>query len=995
MRCASCGQESPDGFRFCGNCGAPFSEPTAPAREVRKVVTVVFCDLSGSTALGEGTDPEALRARMRGYYEGMRTILERHGGTVEKFIGDAVMAVFGVPVAHEDDALRAVRSAWEMREAVSALGLVARIGTNTGEVVAGEGDTLVTGDAVNVAARLEQLAAPGEVLIGEETRRLVRDAVRVELVQLAVKGKAEPVTAFRLLAIDLEAAAIARRLDGPLVGRHPELAQLRQAFERVVRERRCSLFTLLGAAGIGKSRLTAEFLFGLDATVLEGRCLGYGEGITFWPVVSILKQLGARAEDALARLIEGASTPNELFWAIRAQLEEVAQDRPLVVVFDDVHWGEETFLDLIDHIADLSRGAPLLLLCLARPDLLEKRPAWGGGKLNAATILLEPLTAEQGVELIEAHGGIESVAKERIVAAADGNPLFIEEMLALVREDGDVRVPATVQALLQARLDQLGLDERTVIESGAVEGQLFHQAAVVELTHAPDIGSQLMGLVRKELIQPATATVSGDQAFRFRHLLIRDAAYDALPKDTRAELHERFADWLEVRGQELIELDEVLGYHLEQAARYRRELERPDLELERRAGLRLATAGSKAALRSDAHGSANLLRRALALLPRDDPTRPVAIVDQLAILEDLAQTDERLTLIQELEEATDPAVRMQGRVARSALRIMTEPFAAVAEAEAVAQEALALFIATGNHLGAAHAYSLDFWTSWIRSQAVPTLSALERLLDHARAAGARVLADRAMMGLIGPLSYGPFEPPEIRAHLVQLQTEESPLATMNALFVDAELARRDRRYDDALGLLQQSSSIERELGLDVGSVLNMQRRADVLRDAGRLDESIATYREALTRLEELGQTSFRSTTLINFATALYTRGEVDEAARLAVEGEDLGAAEDVVNFAYGRALRARIAADQGTPDAAEVLAREALAYAYETDFPTVHATAHEALAHVLLATGRLDEARDQLQHARQLWQRYGHLAEAERTGDLLTTLDDRNTETAG
>ena len=243
--------------------------------------------------------------------------------------------------------------------------------------------------------------------------------------------------------------------------------------------------------------------------------------------------------------------------------------------------------------------------------------------------------------------------------------------------------------------------------------------------------------------------------------------------------------------------------------------------------------------------------------------------------------------------------------------------------------------------------------------------------------------------------YSGFEPPEIRAHLVQLQTEESPLATMNALFVDAELARRDRRYDDALGLLQQSSSIERELGLDVGSVLNMQRRADVLRDAGRLDESIATYREALTRLEELGQTSFRSTTLINFATALYTRGEVDEAARLAVEGEDLGAAEDVVNFAYGRALRARIAADQGTPDAAEVLAREALAYAYETDFPTVHATAHEALAHVLLATGRLDEARDQLQHARQLWQRYGHLAEAERTGDLLTTLDDRNTETAG
>jgi class 3 adenylate cyclase/tetratricopeptide (TPR) repeat protein len=982
VRCATCGQESPAGFRFCGSCGAPLPE-AAPAREVRKVVTVVFCDLSGSTTLGEQTDPEALRTRMRGYYEQMRAILERHGGTVEKFIGDAVMAVFGVPVAHEDDALRAVRAAWEMQAAVSALGLVARIGANTGEVVAGEGDTLVTGDAVNVAARLEQLAAPGEVLIGEETRRLVRDAVRVEPVQLAAKGKAEPVAAFRLLAIDLEAAAIARHLNGPLVGRRPELVQLRQAFERAVRERRCSLFTLLGAAGIGKSRLTAEFLFGLDATVLEGRCLGYGEGITFWPVVSVLKQLGARAEDTLARLVEGASTPNELFWAIRMLLEEVAQDRPLVVVFDDVHWGEETFLDLIDHIADLSRGAPLLLLCLARPELLEKRPAWGGGKLNAATILLEPLTAEQGVELIEAHGGIESVAQARIVAAADGNPLFIEEMLALVREDGDVRVPATVQALLQARLDQLGFEERTVIESGAVEGQLFHQAAVVELTRAPEIASQLQRLVRKELIQPATATVIGDQAFRFRHLLIRDAAYDALPKDTRAKLHERFADWLEMRGQDLIELDEVLGYHLEQAARYRRELDRPDLDLERRAGRRLATAGSKAALRSDAHGSANLLRRALTLLPRDDQTRPAAIVDQLAILEDLGKTEERLTLIRELEEARDPAVRMHGRVARSAFRIMTEPSEAVAEAEVVAQEAIALFTETGNDLGAAHAYSLGFWTSWIRSQAVPTLAALERLLKHARAADARVLADRAMMGLIGPLSYGPFEPHEIRAHLAQLPRDESRLATMNALFVDAELARRDSRFGDALDLLEQSSLIERELGLNVGSVLNMQRRADVLRDAGRLDESIATYREALARLEELGQTSFRSTTLINLAETLYQRGKADEAAYLAVEGEDLGAAEDVVNFAYGRALRARIAADQGVQDTAEVLAREALAYAYKTDFPSVHATAHDALAHVLTAAGRPEDARAERQRAHQLWQRYGYIAEAAKSSDLL------------
>jgi class 3 adenylate cyclase len=374
VRCASCGQQNPAGFRFCGNCGAPVADPGLP-RDVRKLVTIVFCDLSGSTARAERTDPETLRDQMRRYYEQMRNILERHGGTVEKFIGDAVMAVFGVPIAHEDDALRAVRAAWEMRAAVPTLGLQARIGVNTGEVVAGEGDALVTGDAVNVAARLEQLAGVGEVLIGEETRRLVRDAVEVERVQVTARGKATPVAALRFVNLEHEAPGLVRRFDTPLIGRRSELEQLRQAFERTVHERRCHLFTVLGTAGIGKSRLTAEFLSSVDATVHEGRCLDYGEGMTFWPVVSVLKQLGDRAADTLSGLVEGASTPNELFWIVRSRLEEVAQQRQLVVLFDNVQWGEETCLHLIDHIADLSRGAPLLLLCVARPELLEKRPS--------------------------------------------------------------------------------------------------------------------------------------------------------------------------------------------------------------------------------------------------------------------------------------------------------------------------------------------------------------------------------------------------------------------------------------------------------------------------------------------------------------------------------------------------------------------------------------------------------------------------------------------
>ena len=269
MRCTACGQENPNGFKFCGNCAAPLAD-AEPPREVRKVVTVVFCDLTGSTALGDVTDPETLRATMRAYYGEMRTILERHGGTVEKFIGDAVMAVFGVPIAHEDDALRAVRAAWEMHEAVPQLGLQARIGLNTGGVVTGEGDTFVTGDAVNVAARLEQAATPGDVLIGAETQQLVRDAVRVEPVQVDAKGKGR-VDAFRLLDVDLQAASISRRLDTPLIGRRGELEQLQQAFDRTVREQRCHLFTILGSAGVGKSRLVAEFLASIDANVVTGR----------------------------------------------------------------------------------------------------------------------------------------------------------------------------------------------------------------------------------------------------------------------------------------------------------------------------------------------------------------------------------------------------------------------------------------------------------------------------------------------------------------------------------------------------------------------------------------------------------------------------------------------------------------------------------------------------------------------------------------------------
>src|SRR5581483_10325755 len=413
-----------EGRRSSRRRGAGMAAP----HEQRKVVTVVFCDVTDSTTLGEQLDPEPLRALLARFFQRMSAIVGAHGGTVEKFIGDAVMAVFGVPRLHEDDALRACRAAAEMRDALPSLGITGRVGVATGEVVVGTEERLATGAAVNLAARLEQAAEPGDVLISAATLRLVRGVAETEPVDALALHGLGAIRAYRLLTVGGEPPA--RRPRTALVGRATELRRLDDVFAQAVHDGSCQLFTLLCAAGIGKSRLAAEFLSRIGARVVHGRCLSYGEGITYWPVTEIVGQLAAQAgaasavaeTAALLGETEQPTEPRAIASAFQQMLESAAVEAPLVCLFDDLQWAEPPVLDLVKHVADLSRGAAILLLCLARPELLDRRATWGGGKMNATTLLLEPLSPDESLLLLDRLGGADADLREQIVARAEGNP---------------------------------------------------------------------------------------------------------------------------------------------------------------------------------------------------------------------------------------------------------------------------------------------------------------------------------------------------------------------------------------------------------------------------------------------------------------------------------------------------------------------------------------------------------------------------------------------
>jgi class 3 adenylate cyclase/tetratricopeptide (TPR) repeat protein len=1037
--CSNCGQDNPEGARFCNSCGTALVAAERPA-EVRKTVTILFCDVTGSTAMGEKLDPESLRKVMTRYFDAMSTVIESHGGTVEKFIGDAVMAVFGVPVLHEDDALRAARAADEMRAALTQLNvdlerdwdvsIQTRTGVNTGEVVAGSGDQkIVTGDAVNTAARLEQHAEPGQVLIGEQTYRLVRHAVVAEPHEpLSAKGKAEPLPAFRLIRTLEVTPEAGRRLDSPLVGRDNELALAQETFERIVRERSCALFTVFGSAGVGKTRLTQEVIRLIEAraTVSRGRCLPYGRGITYWPVTEIIHNLAGltegddveKARESIRKLLSEEEDPDlivdrilqlmglnqdevaapETFWAVRKLTEALARRAPIVLVFEDIHWAEPNLLDLIEHIADLSRDAPIMLLCIARPDLLERRTGWGGGKMNASAILLEPLRPDESERLMENLLGGTSLPASitaRISDAAEGNPLFVEEMVSMLIDDGllsrqnggwemsesitAVSVPPTIQALLAARLDRLTADERTLVQGAAVIGKEFSTTDVAALMPEPireRAPSLIMSLVRKELVRPDRDRVGGIDGFRFRHILIRDAAYGAIAKQQRVDLHERFASWLDEHYPDrLAEYQEIIGYHLEQAFENRSSLGPLDESaraLSVRAGEHLVSAGRRADSRGDAKGAVNLLERGLALLPDDWDGRIEMETDFSLALWESGDLVRGLQMMRATEEKAHARGDQRNEWLVKVIRIRNElanfPEILADDVKSSALEAIQVFEELGDKEGLARAWDLLASSYSMIGRQIPMLDAALKADAYAKEIGSMSLMQRVRPLVGSALYWGPTPASEGIAWFEDDLAKLSPAQQAAMPGAMGMLLAMVGRVDEGRALHEEAIRRFEERGQRMFALTHRGHGLGNIEISG--GDWIAAAREmrsATDSLSAMGEKSSFSTIAGALAIALYNAGEFEEAYRYSEASEEATAPDDFASQIYWRAGRAAVLAAWGRFDEAIHLAQQAVEIAEGTDALMWKCDAYVARGEVYRLLDDQEKAGEDFLRAAQLY----------------------------
>jgi len=981
------------------------------AAAARKTVSVLFCDLADSTVLGERLDPEPLRELMGEWYEEMQISLEHHGGTVEKFVGDAVMAVFGLPQAHEDDALRAIRAALEMQSAVGRLNaslagrdvpeLRLRIGINTGEVVTGDGvATLATGDAVNTAKRLEEAAGGGEILIGAMTERLVRHATRLDPVgPVEAKGKRAPVEAWRVLGVIAGADSFARRLDTPLVGRTKELRVLRDGLTAGADRRECRLMTVIGAAGVGKTRLVSELVaeVGTYATVASGRCLPYGDGITFWPLTELIQRLGgeqavaeAIGDDPDAALVverlrvlagRGTAPPEEIFWAVRRFFELLARERPLLVVLEDVHWAEPTLLDLVEHVSRWSRDAPILLLCVARPELLEERPQWEG-----VHVRLEPLSQDEATQLLDtldAGGILSPELRGRVTEVAQGNPLYAEQLVAMLADEARaavelVTLPPTIQALLTARLDRLDPVEREVLQRAAVVGKEFWPGAVAALDGgAETLGATLLGLVRRELVEPAVSSIPGQDGFRFRHALIRDAAYAGIPKRTRADLHERFAAWLKLHHTQ----DEFEGYHLEQSYLYRDELGSLDdhaRSLGERGGQLLTTAGRHALTRDDVPAAVNLIERGVALLPQTSDARGFALLE-LAIA--LMRSGSFAAAQGALEEALDLArseanrqLELRTLIEREFFRIFTNTETPAEEITRIAEQAIPALEALGDDAGVAKAWHLLSEPPVMACRWGERAAALEHALEHARRAGDTREAARAAAALMQAIQLGPTEvdPAIERAHLFLRESEGDRLLTASILSSLAVLLAMRGEFDEARAQWARARAFWEELGMPHQQAIRAIDASTIELLAGDSEAAERELRTGYDLLVEIGDVHLRPMLAAYLAAVLVGKSDLGDADALASYAESHSWEDDIVTEVMWRVARAQIQARKGEAAEAERLARGAVDLAAPTDFLDLQATALLALARVLREAGS-PQAASVAAQAQAVYERKGNI----------------------
>jgi class 3 adenylate cyclase/tetratricopeptide (TPR) repeat protein len=1014
---------------------------TTSGQSSRRTVTILFADLVGSTALGEQLDPEAFESILRRYAAVAREAITRHGGTVEKFAGDGVMAVFGVPTLHEDDALRAARAAIALREGVDRLAvqlatdfpieLDVRIGLNTGEVVAPEAsdDRLVAGDTANTGARIQSAAAPGEILLGETTAMLLRDAANTEPIgPLSLKGKARPVAAARLISIRPDAEAIARRLDSPIIGRRAELAVLEAVFEEVVGHRQPRIVTVVGPPGIGKSRVVASFAATTHgrASVHRGRCLPYGDGVTFWPIRELLfDAAGIAASDdtevarrALDRLVSGAPdgeavsarlqalfglsdepiTAAEIPWAVRRTLEAMAATRPLVAILDDIQWADPGVLDLVENVADLLSSSPILLLTIARPELIERRPEWFA-RPDLRTIRLDTLQPDDATMLIAnlLGPGITPRLAARIAEATDGNPLFIEQVAAMLRDrggssgpmasgstgDGDetLAVPGSIQALLAARLDALPALDRAVLQRGSVVGRTFWWSAISQLSPGPDrnaVGPGLARLVRRDFVRPDRSIFDGDEAYRFRHLLVRDAAYSSLAKSDRAQLHAGFADWLAIRvGDRADEYAEILGYHFEQSYEMGRTLPAaagPERERVRNAGaMWLADAARRARARGDARVAAKLAERVIRLRPLTDPgSRALlpALIDSLIDLGDFAGAAAWLDRGAAAAMSEDDALLDAWcQVVALRLQTLTRRDEATDPSETQLAALATVFERSSDEGGLARVDRLRAGRAWSLGRMAEAAAGFEAAALHAQrggllaeAANHRVL--RLNLVLMGPAPLT--EVLETVEGMLPLGLDLQSVAALKLIrsVVLASVGRiveaREEYHDGRTTLVELGHQTLAGIAGQHGGFIEIQ--------AGDLDAAREALESSYRELAAIGERNYSSTTVAQLAAVLCELGRFDEAFEMSRVSEDSSDPADVSTEALWRTARARVLAHRGERRVAESLMARALELAGSTDMTWIQADIWRHAAEVRSTLGRSSEVQiDALNEALRLY----------------------------